>query len=100
PGVAATHTEPIFGQINGQISAQFQGSDVGMLSVRINTDNQLLLRVGDLLALVEHKMDKRTFDSLSASESASEYVSLESLQEAGFTFDFDAAQDRLIFGLK
>lgn len=100
PGTAGVRSERLQDTIAGSINVQFQGGSLGAVSVRIDPDNELSLRVGDLLGLFEATMDKGVFNRLSASTSASQYISWAELREAGFTVGFDAASDQLVLGLE
>jgi hypothetical protein len=98
-GARGVESDTMSAHMDGHISARCDGADMGMLSVRIETDNQLTFRVGDLLALVESRMDGETFDRLASSECSGQFVGLEALRDAGFTVHFATPDNQLVFGL-
>lgn len=95
---AALDTRTVY--LTGEIATRVNGENRGSLAVRIAPDDQLSVRLSDLLSLFRDAMDKASFDRFIASSSADEYVSLGKLRAAGFTLDFDALTEQLILGLE
>lgn len=79
----------------GIIHTSIGGSGDGPLTIHIDSENQLSLRVGDLLALSRASMDAASFDRLSTSPNVNQRVGLQDLRNAGFSVGFDSANEQL-----
>lgn len=88
-------TEVLPHETDGMIHTSVGGNGGGPLAIHIDSENQLSLRVGDLLALSRARMDAASFDRLSTSPSANRRVGLQYLRNAGFSVGFDSANEQL-----
>lgn len=79
-----------------QTTVSFDDRPASSLSVRIGMGGDLSLRLGDLLSLCKTDMVPAVFAHLAASSAASEFVSFETLRNAGIDVRYDAGKDRLV----
>ena len=66
------------------------GDKLGAITMRDFGANRQAVHLGTLLSLFRLKMHPAEFARLNASPAAAQYVSLESLSQAGFAVDYDA----------
>lgn len=77
------------------MAATLGGKVVGDLPLRVGADDTVSVRLADLLALLESRMDRGTFDRLMAASSADQYVPLDTLRGHGIDLHYDAARGRM-----
>lgn len=77
------------------MAATLGGKVVGDLPLRVGADDTVSVRLADLLALLESRMDRGTFDRLMAASSAGQYVPLDTLRGHGIDLHYDAARGRM-----
>jgi hypothetical protein len=100
---AASDDEPAGDQarparrVEFQVAALVNGASAGRVPLRIVDGENISVRLGDLLATLEPKMDKAAYQALSTSHAAAEYVTFNTLRANGIAVRFDS-QDRLILG--
>jgi hypothetical protein len=58
-------------------------------------DGVVQLRLGDLIALLEDRMERPLFVWLSSAESASKYVTFDTLRAAGIDVDYDPVRNHV-----
>jgi hypothetical protein len=85
--------------IEFDVAAKVNGVPAGKVPLLIADGENFSVRLADVLTVVEPMLDKAVYDSLSASQSAGEYVTLNTLRASGISVGFDA-NDQLIFGSK
>ena len=85
--------------IEFDVATRVNGVPAGNVPLLIADGENFSVRLADVLAAIQPMMDQPLYERLSASESASEYVTLNTLRESGIAVDFDA-DDRLILGSK
>lgn len=79
-----------------QALVSFDDRPASKLSIRIGMAGDLSLRLGDLLALYKTDMAPSAFTRLSGASAADEFVSFETLRDAGIDIRYDAGRDRLV----
>lgn len=62
-------------------------------------DGTLQLRLGDLIALLEDRMERPLFVWLSSAESASKYVTFDTLRAAGIGVDYDPVSNHVVLSV-
>ena len=81
--------------IEFEVAAKVNGTIAGKVPLLIADNQNISVKLGGLLALIEPMMDKDEFASLSASQAANEFVTLNDLRAAGIDVSFDK-HDRLV----
>jgi hypothetical protein len=61
----------------------------GIVPLKRSATGEASLRLDDLIGLLERRMERPLFVWLKSSESASKYVTLDTLRRAGICVDFD-----------
>lgn len=80
-------------------AALVNGNRAGTVPLLIADHDNISVRLGDVLALLEPLMERSHYDALRRSEGAGEYVTLRKLRESGIAARMDA-QDQLVLGSK
>lgn len=88
------------GTIDYRIGVRVNGGEPASLPMRITRDDQLSVKLGDLLAVVKPKMDPALYAYLSSSRGAEEYVSFAAIRAVGIDIRYDAARDQLLLGVE
>lgn len=88
------------GTIDYRIGARVNGGEPASLPLRITRDDQLSVKLGDLLALVKPQMDPALYAYLAASRGADEYVTFATIRSTGIDIRYDAARDQLLLGVE
>ena len=86
------------GALQFAMPARIGEVELGTLPLKIGAGDDVSVRLGDLLAKVQSRMDPAVYDRLSASSSASEFVTFSALREAGIDVRYDSANDQIILG--
>lgn len=64
-----------------------------------SADGTIQLRLGDLIALLEDRMERPLFVWLSSAESASKYVTFDTLRAAGIGVDYDPVRNHVVLSV-
>lgn len=88
------------GTIDYRIGVRVNGGDPASLPMRITRDDQLSVKLGDLLSVVKPQMDPALYAYLSSSRGADEYVSFAAIRAVGIDIRYDAARDQLLLGVE
>lgn len=81
--------------IEFNVPTKINGTMAGNVPLLIADKQNISVKLGEILALIEPMMDKAEFAALSASSSANEFVTLNDLRAAGISVSFDK-HDRLV----
>ena len=81
--------------IQFEVPAKINGTVAGNVPLLIADGENISVKLGGLLSLIEPMMDKSEFASLSAAQAAGEFVTLNDLRAAGINVSFDK-HDRLV----
>lgn len=87
------------GAVEFAIPTRLDNSELGTLPLRIGQGDAVSVRLGDLLAMLQTRMDAATYDRLSMSSAADEYVDFDALRRAGIAVQYDASRNHLVLGL-
>ena len=71
------------------------GVEVGAIPMRRSADDVVSIYLGSFLSLFQSRMDPETFQRLSRSEAADQYVTLEALRSFGLDMQYDSKRDHL-----
>ena len=74
-------------------------STPGAIALADSDDGTIQLRLGDLIALLEDKMERPLFVWLSSAESASKYVTFDTLRAAGIGVDYDPVHNYIVLSV-
>jgi hypothetical protein len=69
------------------------------ISLASSADGTIQLRLGDLIALLEDRMERPLFVWLSSAESASKYVTFDTLRAAGIGVDYDPVRNHVVLSV-
>jgi hypothetical protein len=69
------------------------------ISLASSADGSIQLRLGDLIALLEDRMERPLFVWLSSAESASKYVTFDTLRAAGIGVDYDPVRNHVVLSV-
>ena len=69
------------------------------ISLASSADGTIQLRLGDLIALLEDRMERPLFVWLSSAESASKYVTFDTLRAAGIGVDYDPVRNHVVLSI-
>ncbi|RZK00539.1 MAG: hypothetical protein EOO76_12395 [Novosphingobium sp.] len=75
------------------------GTPGGRVSLVIDSNNAISMRLSDVLGLVRPLMDDATFARLNATGAAQDYLSFATLRSAGLDLRYDAGLDRLFLAV-
>ena len=81
------------------VATSINGASVGKVSLLIRDDENISIRLADLLAAVQPGIAPALYQKLSASQAAQSHVTFNELREAGIAVRFND-DDRLILGIK
>lgn len=81
--------------IDFALVASVNGIESGSLPLRVGTDDRLWVRLGDLLRLVQPRMDAAEYGRFAAAAKAAEYVEFDTVRAAGIDLRYDAARNRV-----
>jgi hypothetical protein len=98
-GTVASNFQLTDGTIDYRIGARVNGGEPASLALRITRNDQLSVKLGDLLGLVKPQMDPALYAYLAASRGAEEYVSFAAIRASGIDIRYDAARDQLLLGV-
>jgi hypothetical protein len=98
-GTIASNFQLTDGTIDYRIGARVNGGEPASLALRIARNDQLSVKLGDLLGLVKPQMDPALYAYLAASRGAEEYVSFAAIRASGIDIRYDAARDQLLLGV-
>lgn len=96
----ARHYAVTGNRIDFSILVDAGGGAQGLVPVRISPDQNISLKLKDLLSLFEGDMEADHFSQLAASSAADEYVTFSQLRNAGIDLRYDAARDRITLAQK
>jgi hypothetical protein len=99
-GTIASNFQLTDGTIDYRIGARVNGGEPASLPLRISRDDQLSVKLGDLLALVRPQMDPALYACLAAARGADEYVTFAAIRSSGIDIRYDAARDQLLLGVE
>lgn len=80
-----------------QLAVRISERVVGEVGFRVNDNRAIEIQVGGLLALFQGDMDAETFERLSNSLAAQEFITLDDLAMRGLPMRYNAAYDELRF---
>ncbi|WP_338241658.1 hypothetical protein [Aurantiacibacter hainanensis] len=80
-----------------QLAVRISERAVGEVGFRVNDNRAIEIQVGGLLALFQGDMDAETFERLSNSLAAQEFITLDDLAMRGLPMRYNAAYDELRF---
>ena len=75
-----------------------EGRAPAWVPLLIDAEQNVCVRIADLLALIQPMLPPETFSRLSAAKGAQEFVSLRELRLQGIDFRYDAPRNRLVLG--
>ncbi|MEJ5978411.1 hypothetical protein WG901_17290 [Novosphingobium sp. PS1R-30] len=81
------------------VATKLNGAAAGRVSLLIRDDENISVRLSDLLAVIEPAVEPDLYARLSASQAAQGYVTLNTLRAAGIAVRFDD-RDRLVIGTR
>lgn len=81
------------------VATKLNGAAAGRVSLLIRDDENISVRLADLLAVIEPAVEPDLYSRLSASQAAQGYVTLNALRAAGIAIRFDDS-DRLVIGTR
>ncbi|MCW1430093.1 hypothetical protein [Novosphingobium sp. JCM 18896] len=81
------------------VATKLNGVTAGRVSLLIRDDENISVRLTDLLAVIESSVDPELYTRLGTSQAAQGYVTLNALRAAGIAIRFDD-RDRLVIGTK
>jgi hypothetical protein len=99
-GTIASNFQLTDGTIDYRIGARVNGGEPASLPLRISRDDQLSVKLGDLLTLVKPQMDPALYAYLAATRGAEEYVTFAAIRSSGVDIRYDAARDQLLLGVE
>jgi hypothetical protein len=76
-----------------------RASTQAAISLASSADGTIQLRLGDLIALLEDRMERPLFVWLSSAESASKYVTFDTLRAAGIGVDYDPVRNHVVLSV-
>lgn len=87
-------------EIEFQLPVVANGAPVGDLTLHVAPNQQVSLRLRELLALFHDEIDPQVLTSLVASPSIDSFVTFDKLRDAGIEIRYDAARDRLALSVE
>lgn len=90
---APASKRPAFDTVSLQVSARVNGAAAGRVSLMIRDQDNISIRLADVLGILRPAIDPTLYDRLSGSTRS--YMTFNELRAAGVTVDFDK-RDRLI----
>ncbi len=72
---------------------------LGVLPLHHQPDGTVSMRLGDLIGLLEEKMEQPLFVWLKSSSSASKYVTFDTLRAAGLDVDYDPVSSKVVISV-